>query len=1273
MKREVIMLCVSLLYGIPSFLLYLIVLVQLIRPTYRKRFNNPFFRLCFLIGVVDCIGYLDYYLFFTLPAYSLFSSFYGSSLFSPSAFTTAIYFSNYLFSYLQLFGNCFLTVNRFTCIVFPLKHNRIWKYFFPLSVVITDCFGYLDFYIFMTLPTYSFFSSFYGSSLFYPSAFTTAIYFSTYLFTYLQLFGNCFLTFNRFTCIVFPLKHNRIWRYCLPISIAVTVLSALIPWHAMNTELALLTLSLLYGIPSFLLYVVILFQLVRPKYRNRFSNPFFRLCFLMGVVDCVGYLIFYIFFTLPIYSMFSSFYGSALFFPSPFTTAVYFSAHLNSNIQIFGNCFLTLNRFTAIVFPLKHDKIWDKCFLATIVVSLLAAVAPIWQLSSTAAWYTPLHEELPERGFAMTLDNYKYPDFSLSFHMFLSNIVACTLCLFMNVVSAVVLIYRHAMNTEVALLTLSLLYGIPSFLLYVVILFQFVRPKYRNRFSNPFFRLCFLMGVVDCVGYLIFYIFFTLPIYSMFSSFYGSALFFPSPFTTAVYFSAHLNSNIQIFGNCFLTLNRFTAIVLPLKHDKIWDKCFLATIVVSLLAAIAPIWQLSSTAAWYTPLHEEFPERGFAMTLDNYKYPDFSLSFHMFLSNIVACTLCLFMNVVSAVVLIYRTSQPLRSQLPTMNTELVWLTVSLLYGIPSFVLYVVILFQLVRPKYRKQFNKPFFRLCFLIGVVDCLAYLMSYIFYTLPTYPLFSSFYGSSIFAPSPFTTFIQFFSYYLIYLQLFGNFFLTLNLLKDSVMEVELIKLTISLLYGIPSFVLYIVILIQIVRPKYRKTFSNAFFRLFSAIGFVDCLGYLTYYTFFTLPMYSITSPIFGSSLFAPSAFTTGIYFSLFMSGYSRPMEYAYRFVRNAKYLYNTMNPANLSGAIDVIVVEQPDGAYLSTPIHCRFGKIDVFNTDEKYVDITINGKKIDLRMKLGEDGAAVFVETAEESDKLKKLDLKFGSNEARFSVTTTYQGTSWCSCHIYLYRWNERLVISDIDGTITKSDVLGHVIPAIGGDWAHAGVVELYTRIKSNGYNLIYLSSRAIGQSHYTKKYLQSVDQAGEKLPDGPVLLCPDSIFVALRREVIERKPDEFKIAALTALKSLFPVKQPFAAGFGNRDTDVKSYTAVGIKNERILIINPQGNLKRADSIGYESSYESMAMETVDYLFPPLIARDADDRIVSNADRSQKLVHLKPLFTKPEKFSSFTHWYIKPRETLDLTDADFADYDADQATNQKRLKESKTVDKKR
>lgn len=45
------------------------------------------------------------------------------------------------------------------------------------------------------------------------------------------------------------------------------------------------------------------------------------------------------------------------------------------------------------------------------------------------------------------------------------------------------------------------------------------------------------------------------------------------------------------------------------------------------------------------------------------------------------------------------------------------------------------------------------------------------------------------------------------------------------------------------------------------------------------------------------------------------------------------------------------------------------------------------------------------------------------------------------------------------EHVVISDIDGTITQSDVLGHVIPAIGGTWAHAGVTELFNKIQSNG----------------------------------------------------------------------------------------------------------------------------------------------------------------------------------------------------------------------
>ncbi|CAD5230126.1 unnamed protein product [Bursaphelenchus xylophilus] len=289
--------------------------------------------------------------------------------------------------------------------------------------------------------------------------------------------------------------------------------------------------------------------------------------------------------------------------------------------------------------------------------------------------------------------------------------------------------------------------------------------------------------------------------------------------------------------------------------------------------------------------------------------------------------------------------------------------------------------------------------------------------------------------------------------------------------------------------------------------------------------------------------------------------------------------------------------------------------------------------------------------------------SEQLKDFKLEYGSNEARFSITTKFQGTAWCSCHVYLLRWSERLVISDIDGTITRSDVLGHVIPAIGGTWAHAGVAELYTRIKNNGYRMVYLSSRAIGQSHYTKTYLQSIAQGSRMLPDGPVLLSPTSVLMAFRKEVIERKPEEFKIACLTDLKNLFPVKQPFFAGFGNRETDVKSYVAAGIPLERILIINPEGSLKRADKIGFVTSYSSMAIDTVDYLFPPLMkAEFVQAEAESEEERAWSLLHTN--FTKPEKYSTFTHWRARPDDHIS---------EGDLETYEQRRKESQVSESER
>ncbi len=50
-------------------------------------------------------------------------------------------------------------------------------------------------------------------------------------------------------------------------------------------------------------------------------------------------------------------------------------------------------------------------------------------------------------------------------------------------------------------------------------------------------------------------------------------------------------------------------------------------------------------------------------------------------------------------------------------------------------------------------------------------------------------------------------------------------------------------------------------------------------------------------------------------------------------------------KELYRGLNPATLTGGIDVIVVRQPDGSYQCSPFHVRFGKLGVLRSKEKVV----------------------------------------------------------------------------------------------------------------------------------------------------------------------------------------------------------------------------------------------------------------------------------------------------------------------------------------
>ncbi|MCL7043942.1 hypothetical protein MKW94_019313 [Papaver nudicaule] len=199
--------------------------------------------------------------------------------------------------------------------------------------------------------------------------------------------------------------------------------------------------------------------------------------------------------------------------------------------------------------------------------------------------------------------------------------------------------------------------------------------------------------------------------------------------------------------------------------------------------------------------------------------------------------------------------------------------------------------------------------------------------------------------------------------------------------------------------------------------------------------------------------------------------------------------------------------------------------------------------------------------------------TEQIASLNLKDGQNMITFSFSTRVLGTQQVDAHIYLWKWNARIVISDVDGTITKSDVLGQFMPLVGKDWTQSGVAHLFSAIKD-----------------------------GKALPSGPVVISPDGLFPSLFREVIRRAPHEFKIACLNDIKALFPKGyNPFYAGFGNRDTDKVSYMNIGIPEGKIFIINPKGEVAISHRINVKS-YTSLHT-LVDDMFPPTSLVEQED----------------------------------------------------------------------
>ena len=203
------------------------------------------------------------------------------------------------------------------------------------------------------------------------------------------------------------------------------------------------------------------------------------------------------------------------------------------------------------------------------------------------------------------------------------------------------------------------------------------------------------------------------------------------------------------------------------------------------------------------------------------------------------------------------------------------------------------------------------------------------------------------------------------------------------------------------------------------------------------------------------------------------------------------------------------------------------------------------------------------------------------------------------------------------------------------------IGRDWTHAGVAKLYSDISLNGYNIMYLTSRSVGQADTTRAYLKGIVQDRYKLPPGPTILSPDRTMAALRREIYLRKPHVFKMATLRDIRNLYgPDQTCFYAGFGNRLTDQISYRTVDVPRTRIFTINSNSevSLDLLSLNKLKMSYVNIN-EVVDHYFPPVAT------LVKGGG---------------EDYTDFKYWRDDPLDLDDFSasDSDEPDAPADQAS---------------
>ena len=195
-------------------------------------------------------------------------------------------------------------------------------------------------------------------------------------------------------------------------------------------------------------------------------------------------------------------------------------------------------------------------------------------------------------------------------------------------------------------------------------------------------------------------------------------------------------------------------------------------------------------------------------------------------------------------------------------------------------------------------------------------------------------------------------------------------------------------------------------------------------------------------------------------------------------------------------------------------------------------------------------------------YPSTIPSNDILKLMPITNGKNKIRIRHVET---NTMVECFLWVWAHTEKIIVVDIDGTITRSDVRGYIETVYMRyyQYCHKGVVEFFHFLcEKMKCKIMFLTSRPIAHYEATKKLLNSlrhVEGGGQNvrataslqaawtstngrmdlvqnsnislsLPDGPVFANKDEIAKAAYDELVLRVSEHYKTDSLYGITKLF-----------------------------------------------------------------------------------------------------------------------------------------------